>query len=86
VSYSTSPFYADGQIVAENTAELKEMYSVLVESRAMKDWKLLTPSEAGVQAAPEGTFVLQIRTGKGTFSVVLTRTKSGEYRAAQLAQ
>ncbi|HEX7840400.1 MAG TPA: TonB family protein, partial [Kofleriaceae bacterium] len=87
VSYSASPFYAGGKVIAQNAAELKEMYSgLVVESGMMKDWKLLTPSEAGVQGAPEGTFVLQIRTAKEAFSVVLTRTKSGEYRATQLAR
>ena len=87
VGYSISPFYAGGKIIAQNTAELKEMYSgLVVESGRMKDWKLLTPSEAGVQGAPESTFVLQIRTAKEAFSVILTRTKSGEYRATQLAR
>ena len=87
VSYSTAPFYAGGKIVAQNAAELKEMYAgLVVESGGMKDYKVLTPSEAGVQGAPEDTFVLQIRTANEAFSVVLTRTKSGEYRATQLAR
>lgn len=87
VGYSRTPFYAGGKVVAQNTAELKEMYSgLVVESGAMKDWKLLTPAEAGVQGAPEGTFVLQVRTAKEAFSVVLARTPSGEYRATQLGR
>ncbi len=85
--YSTTPFYAAGKVVAQTTAELREMLGALVvESGPMKDWKLLTPAEAGVQGAPEGTFVLQVRTAKEAFSVVLARTPSGEYRATQLAR
>ena len=35
---------------------------------------------------PEGNLVLQVRTAKESFAVVLTRTKSGDYRATQLAR
>ena len=62
----------------------------------MKDWKLLTPNEytkllvqngrAQGGELPEGNLVLQVRTAKEAFAVVLTRTKSGEYRATQLAR
>ncbi len=87
VGYSGTPFYAGGKVVAQSTADLKDMYSgLVVESGPMKDWKLLTPAEAGVQGAPEGTYVLQIRTAKEAFSVVLSRTPSGEYRATQLGR
>jgi outer membrane biosynthesis protein TonB len=89
VSYSTVPFYAGGKPVAQNTAELKDMYSgLVVESGPMKDWKLLTPSEYtnGGGALPEGNVVLQVRTAKESFAVVLTRTNSGDYRATQLAR
>jgi TonB family protein len=89
VGYSTVPFYAGGKVVAQNAAELKDMYSrLVVESGPMKDWKLLTPNEylGGKGALPEGNLVLQIRTAKEAFAVVLTRTKSGEYRATQLAR
>lgn len=89
VAYSTVPFYAGGRVAAQSTAELKEMYSgLVVESGPMKDWKLLTPSEytSGSGALPEGNLVLQVRTAKEAFAVVLTRTKSGEYRATQLAR
>ena len=86
VSYSTVPFYAGGKVAAQSTAELKDMYSgLVVESGAMKDWKLLTPAEYG-GGLPEGNFVLQLRTAKETFAVVLSRTNSGEYRATQLAR
>lgn len=86
VKYSLVPFYAGGKVAAENTSDLKEMYSgLVVESGPMKDWKLLSPSEYG-SSLPEGTFVLQVRTAKEAFAVVLTRTKSGDYRATQLAR
>jgi len=89
VKYSTVPFYANGKIAAQTTADLQEMFSgLVVESGPMKDWKLMTASEygGGSGALPEGTLVLQVRTAKEAFAVVLTRTKSGEYRATQLAR
>jgi len=89
VKYSLVPFYAGGKVAAETVADLKEMYSgLVVESGPMKDWKLLSPSEysSGSGSLPEGTFVLQVRTAKEAFAVVLTRTKSGDYRATQLAR
>jgi outer membrane biosynthesis protein TonB len=87
VNYSTVPFYAGGKVAAQNAADLKDMYSgLVVESGAMKDWKLLTPNESGNQGLPEGSVVLQVRTAKEAFAVVLSRTKSGEYRATQLAR
>jgi hypothetical protein len=54
----------------------------------MKEWKLLTPSEynAAGDALPEGNLVLRVRTTKEQFAVVLSRTKSGDYRATQLAR
>ncbi|HET9624031.1 MAG TPA: hypothetical protein VFP84_21815 [Kofleriaceae bacterium] len=89
VGYSTVPFYAGGKVVAQNTAELKDMYAgLVVESGPMKDWKLLTPGEyaAGGSALPEGNFVLQVRTAKEAFALVLSKTPSGDYRATQLAR
>lgn len=89
VKYSTVPFYAAGKVAAQTTADLKEMYSgLIVESGPMKDWKLLTASEyaSGSNALPEGNLILQVRTAKESFAVVLTRTKSGDYRATQLAR
>jgi outer membrane biosynthesis protein TonB len=89
VGYSTVPFYAGGKVVAQNTAELKDMYSgLVVESGPLRDFKLLTPSEyaAGGAALPEGNLVLQVRTAKESFALVLTRTPSGDYRATQLAR
>lgn len=86
VKYSTVPFYAGGKVAAQTGADLKDMYSgLVVESGPMKDWKLLTANEYG-GSLPEGNLVLQVRTAKETFAIVLTRTKSGEYRATQLAR
>jgi TonB family protein len=89
VAYSTVPFSAGGKVAAQNAAELKDMYSgLVVESGPMKDWKLLTPNEYGNGAAglPDGYLVLQVRTAKEAFAVILMRTPSGEYRATQLAR
>ncbi len=89
VKYSTVPFYAGGKVAAETTADLKDMYSgLVVESGPMKDWKLLSAGEysSGGTSLPDGNVVLQVRTAKESFAVVLTRTKSGDYRATQLAR
>jgi TonB family protein len=88
VKLSTVPFYANGKVAAQTAGDLKEMYSgLVVESGAMKDWKLLTPSEYAPETKlPEGNVVLRVRTEKESFAVVLTQTKSGDYRATQLAR
>ncbi len=88
VKLSTVPFYAGGKIAAQTTGDLHDMYAgLVVESGAMKDWKLLSPSEyTNGGSLPEGNFVLQVRTAKEAFALVLTRTKSGDYRATQLAR
>ena len=61
---------------------------LVVESGPMKDWKLLIAERIHQRqrALPEGNLVLQVRTAKESFAVVLTRTKSGDYRATQLAR
>jgi len=88
VEHSSVPFYAGGKVAAQSLAELKEMYSgLVVESGALKDWKLMTPAEyPGAGQLPDGDLVLQVRTAKESFAVVLHRTNSGEYRATQLAR
>ena len=91
VKYSTVPFYAGGQVAASSQGDLKEMYSgLVVESGPMKDWKLLTSSEYAAASnggsLPAGNVVLQVRTAKEVFAVVLTKTNSGEYRATQMAR
>jgi TonB family protein len=89
VKMSTVPFYAGGKVAAETSGDLKEMYSgLVVESGPMKDWKLMTPSEytSGGGGMPEGNLVLRVHTEKATFAIVLTKTKSGDYRATQLSR
>lgn len=88
VRLSTVPFYAGGQIAAQTSGDLKEMYGgLVVESGPMKDWKLLTASEYGASGTlPEGNVILRVQTAKANFAVVLTQTKSGDYRATQLAR
>ena len=87
VKYSTPSFTVNGKTTASTTAEVKDMYSgLIVESGPMKDYKLLTAEEAGVQGAPEGTYVLQLHTAKAGFAVVFMRTRAGEYLATQLAR
>jgi TonB family protein len=89
VKYSAVPFYAGGKVAAQTQGDLKDMYSgLVVESGQLKDWKLLSAQEygSGGSGLPEGNVVLQVRTTKASFAVVLTRTKSGDYRATQLAR
>ena len=89
VKYSMVPFHAGGKIAAQTQSDLKDMYAgLVVESGPLKDWKLLTSNEysSGNGDLPEGNVVLQVRTAKETFAVVLSRTKSGDYRATQLAR
>jgi TonB family protein len=87
VKYSTPSFTVNGKVAAQTTADVKEMYSgLIVESGPMKDYKLLTAEEGGVQGAPEGTYVLQLRTAKAGFAIVFMRTRAGEYLATQLAR
>jgi TonB family protein len=88
VKLSTVPFYAGGKVAAQTAGDLKEMYSgIVVESGALKDWKLLTPAEYAPNAGlPAGNFVLRVQTEKEAFAIVLTKTNSGDYRATQLAR
>ena len=88
VKYSTVPFYAGGKLAAQTSGDLREMFgNLIVESGPLKDWKLLSPNEyRGGGGLPDGNVVLQVRTTKEAFAIVLTRTKSGEYRATQLAR
>ena len=91
VKFSTVPFYAGGKIAAQTQADLKDMYSgLVVESGAMKDWRLLKPGEYangnGGGSLPDGNVVLEVHTSKVAFAIVLTRTPSGDYRATQLAR
>ena len=88
VKLSTVPFYAGGQVAANTAGDLKDMFSgLIVESGPMKDWKLLSTEEyAPGSNMPPGNVVLKVTTTKESFAVVLTKTKSGDYRATQLAR
>jgi hypothetical protein len=88
---SSTPFYAGGEVAASSKKELKEVYeNLIVESGALKSWELLTaeqytdklgvPIEVG-----DGSLVLLVA-AKETFAVVLTPTKSGEYRATEVVR
>jgi TonB family protein len=92
VRFSVTPFVAGGQVAAQTSADLKDMYQgLIVESGALKDWALLTADEYAKRAGapvelPEGGLLLVVRTAKESFAVVMTRTTSGEYRATQIAR
>jgi TonB family protein len=87
VKMSIAPFYAGGKVAAQTAGDLRDMYSgLIVESGLpLKDWKLLSPSEYG-GGLPDGNVVVQIRTSKESFAVVLTKQTNGEWRATQLAR
>jgi len=92
VRFSAIPFRAGGTVAAETSGDLKTMYEgLLVESGPLRDWALLTGDEyARRVGAPvelgEGSLLLMVRTAKESFAVVMTRTKSGEFRATQLVR
>ena len=83
---SIVPFSAGGQVAAQTTKDLEDMYKgLLVESGPLRDWKLMTAAEYGAQAAGDA-LVLQVRTSKETFAVVMQKTGSGEFRAVQIVR
>jgi hypothetical protein len=90
VRVSTLPLKAGGQVAAATHKDLEGVYEgLLVESGPMKDWKLLSPGEftakTGIPAQVEdGAMVLMLVTGKEKFGVVLSPTRSGEYRATEI--
>ncbi len=84
------PLKAGGTIAAATQADLQGVYeALLVETGPMREWKLLSPAEftarTGVPAQVEdGAMVLLLVAGKERFGVVLTPTRSGEYRATEI--
>jgi TonB family protein len=92
VRFSAVPFRAGDVIAAENGPSLRAMYEgLLVESGPMKDWALLTPAEYEKRVGAEipvhdDSLFLVLRTAKESFALVMAKTKSGEYRATQLAR
>lgn len=90
VRVSAVPFSAGGDAAAQTTKELESIYEgLLVESGALKDWKLLTAGEYQRKNGPGrgiagDALVIAMVTSKARFGVVLTPTRSGEYRATQI--
>ena len=90
VRFSVLPFVAGGRVAAQTRGDLEDMYrGLLAESGPLRDWKLMTPSEYSAQGRPGQDRRKQphprVRTSKETFSVVLTKTTSGEFRATQMS-
>ncbi len=84
--FSMVPFSAGGQVAAQTKKDLEDMYKgLIVESGPLRDWKLMTASEYGASAAGD-SLVLQVRTSKETFAVVMEKTNSGEFRAVQIVR
>ena len=89
---SAVPFSAGGTVAAETTKDLKEVYEgLLVESGPLKRFEVMSTgdftNQTGVGVTgPAGTLVLLVVATKGTFGVVLTPTRSGEYRATAIAR
>jgi TonB family protein len=84
--FSIVPFSAGGQVAAQTKKDLEDMYKgLIVESGPLRDWKLMTAAEYGAGAAGD-SLVLQVRTSKETFAVVMEKTNSGEFRAVQIVR
>jgi outer membrane biosynthesis protein TonB len=90
IRVTTLPLKAGGQVAAATQKDLEGVYEgLLVESGPMKDWKLLSAADftakTGIPAQVEGgAMVLMLVTGKERFGVVLSPTRSGEYRATEI--
>ena len=90
IRVSALPLKAGGRVAAATQKDLEGVYEgLLVESGPMKEWKLLSPAEftakTGTPAQVEdGAMVLMLVTGKERFGVVLSPTRSGEYRATEI--
>ncbi|MEZ4360987.1 MAG: hypothetical protein R3B48_12460 [Kofleriaceae bacterium] len=92
IRHSALPFTVGDQPAAVNQQELNDLYSsLLLESGALQDWKLLTAQEyAGTGGPPltfaEGDLALTVKATKESFTVLLHRTRSGDYRATQMVR
>ena len=90
VRVTALPLKAGGAVAAATPKDLEEVYgALLVESGPMQDWKLLSPSaftqKSGIPAqVDEGAMVLLLSASKAKFGIVLTPTRSGEYRATEV--
>jgi outer membrane biosynthesis protein TonB len=89
---SGTPFRAGDAVAAERPEELKAVYEgLLVESGALKRFEVLSAdafvakTHIAVSAEP-GAMVILVEAAKATFGVVLTPTRSGDYRATSIAR
>jgi TonB family protein len=88
---SALPFYAGAELAAQTQKDLRAVYEgLLVESGALKTWEVMTPGEYGKQTGSpvelaEGSLVLVVH-AKESFAIVMTKTKSGDYRATMVVR
>ncbi len=86
------PFLAGDAVAAATADELKAVYEgLLVESGPLKRFEVLSASAFSAKAhiavaAEAGAMVILVEAQKGTFGIVLTPTRSGEYRASGIAR
>lgn len=91
IKVSALPFYAGSEVAAQTKKDLKAVYEgLIVESGALESYEILTPSDyAAKSGSPvelaEGSLVLLVH-AKETFAVVMTPTKSGEFRATMVVR
>lgn len=89
---SSLPFSAGGAIAAENAKDLKSVYEgLLVESGPLKRFKVMSTGDFTNQTGigvpgGSGTLVLHVEATKASFGIVLTPTRSGEYRATAIVR
>jgi hypothetical protein len=90
---SGTPFRAGDAVAAERPEELKQVFEdLLVESGPLRDFEVLTAdaftakTRIAVSADPGAMVILRRVAGKATFGIVLTATRSGEYRATSVVR
>ena len=80
------PFTAGDVVAAERPEELKQVFEdLLVESGPLRDFEVLSAAaftaKTRIAVADPAAMVIRVVAGKATFGIVLTATRSGEYRA-----
>jgi TonB family protein len=91
VQVSLAPFSSGDQVVANTSAEIAPVYAtVLAESGALKDWRLLSVAtyrkkfgEPPPQVAPEN-LLLVIRASSEQFTLVVAKQPDGSFRVTGL--
>ncbi|MBK9030151.1 MAG: hypothetical protein IPL61_02230 [Myxococcales bacterium] len=88
---SGTPFYAGDAVAAERPEELKEVYEgLLVESGPLKRFDVMPAArftqQTHIAVADPAAMVILVEAGKARFGVVLTATRSGEYRATAIVR